>query len=538
MRFSVKVATLLLFLIPVLTVIYKANVLNLSLLPKEISDEWNLQVKIDSSYFSNVSKVTLPLPQDSSTQEINNLSFNIPDALTGLELHESDLRFFSIEGDFSNIKSSIGYQFRARSKPSKSEFPKSASFQSIPKKLRKYIEIGNYYTKEDREALDELSSAIIDQSANKLSSIKKAFFYVSEEIRLSQKTQSITEALALGTGSTNTKSRIFNYLMRSLEVPSRIGVGIQLEKDPALRPAKNLYRVTFFNELYINGSWYQIDLQKKVLGPLPESFIVLTSDIEFLELSLKKLQNLSIYAIPLRTNRYDSKIYSDELKRSDSLFYTFSLYSLPISAQMSMYIILLLPLGAVMISFFRNIVGFSTFGIFTPALLTIFFIETNFVFAIIFFALVVFLGFFQRILLDKLYLLAVPRISILLTFVIIAYMLFILINQNVIEISGAGSGILSYFPVVIITILIERFSIDFIEEGAWNTFKKLAGTITISIVCYFILTFKILQQFLFTNPEFLLWTIAMNLIIGNYKGYRLSEFFRFRELSKNINMPG
>ena len=94
---------------------------------------------------------------------------------------------------------------------------------------------------------------------------------------------------------------------------------------------------------------------------------------------------------------------------------------------------------------------------------------------------------------------------------------------------------LSYFPVVIFTILIERFSIDFIEEGAWNTFIKLGGTIIISISCYFVLTFKALQQIMFTNPELLLWTIALNLMIGNYKGYRISEFFRFRDLKEALS---
>jgi hypothetical protein len=536
MRGPLLLSTLILFLLPVTSAIYKAKVLGLSMLPQEISEEWNLEVKIDTAYFSKADKLTLPVPQDSQTQEITHISFNLPDSLKPVELHQTNLHFLRLEGDFSNIRSSIGYQFRARSKTLAAEFPDTARSSALPAAVKKYTTPGIGYSREDRDALDELSGAIIDQSATTISSVKKVFFYVSEEIRPGNKTLEIPEALALGLGSTYTKAKIFNYLIRTLGVPSRIGAGIQLEKDPALRPHKNLYRIIFFNELYINGSWHQIDLQKKTPGPLPELFIILTNDIEFLDLSLKKLQNLSVYAAPLRTNRYDSRIYSDELKRSDSLYYTFSLFSLPLSAQMSMYIILLLPLGAVMISFFRNIVGFSTFGIFTPALLTIFFIETQFTFAIIFFALVVFLGFFQRILLDRLYLLAVPRISILLTFVIIAYMLFILINQNITEISSAGSGILSYFPVVIITILIERFSIDFIEEGAWNTFKKLAGTIIIAFVCYFILTFKILQQFLFANPEFLLWTIALNLIIGNYKGYRISEFFRFRELSKNINV--
>ncbi len=534
MKFSLRLAIALLFLIPIAMVVYKNNVLGLSILPKEISDEWNLQLKVDASQLAHTDKILLPLPVSGESQEISNIKHSIPATLKTEEIVISDSRYLTVTGDFSREKSSIGYELRIRDKPYTQTLPVTISNRKIPPGIRKYTEQIKL-SKEDLEPLQELSSAIIDPSAGTLASLKKIFFYVSEEIRLSQNTQSINESLALGLASTYTKAQIFNYLVRSSGVPSRTGAGIKLEPDPTLRPHKNQYRLIFFNEVYLNGKWYQIDLLKKTPGSLPKNFVIFSNDITSLEMSHKKLQNLSIFAVPLKTNRYDAKVYSDELKRSDSIFYTFSLYSLPLSAQASMYIILLLPIGAVMISFFRNIVGFSTFGIFTPALLTIFFIETQFLFALLFFSIVVFLGFFQRILLDKLYLLAVPRISILLTFVIIAYMLFVLVNQNVIELGGSGSGILSYFPVVIITILIERFSIDFIEEGSWNTFKKLAGTITISFVCYFILTFNILQQLLFTNPEFLLWTIALNLLIGNYKGYRVSEFFRFKELSANVN---
>lgn len=534
MRTSLKISVLILFLLPLLTTIYKTQFLGLTILPKEISDEWNLQLRIDPSHIKSVEKLILPIPLTNESQDITSLNLNLPDHIEKKETKQLDTYSITLEGDLSAVKSPLGYSFRARTKQHANNFPKSLNQTRASSSLRKYLDISEY-SKEDSEALTELSNAIIDQSASTLSSIKKIFFYVSEEIRLSQNTQEITESLALGLGSTYTKAKIFNFLARSIEIPSRIGAGIQLEPDAKLRPAKDSYKLTFFNEIYLNNKWYRVDLQKRVIGELPKYFVVISSDIEQMDLSLKKLQGTSVFAVPLKTNRYDSKVYSDELKRSDSIFYTLSLYSLPLSAQASMYVILLLPIGAVVISLFRNIVGFSTFGIFTPALLTVFFIETQFTFAFIFFVLVIFLGFFQRILLDKLYLLAVPRISILLTFVIIAYILFILLNQNVIEISSSGSGVLSYFPVVIITILIERFSIDFIEEGSWNTFKKLAGTVTISFVCYFILTFKVLQQLLFANPEFLLWTIAINILIGNYKGYRVSEFFRFKELSQKVN---
>lgn len=515
--------------------IYKTTSLELSLLPKEVKDEWSLQVKIDHSHIGELSTYNLPVPENSKNQSISNLIYKQGNENVKLEEKSTSAgKTLEWSGELFNINEPLEYEFRARPTPIPLEIPRQLKSTFVPKEIRKFLDLENL-TQEETQSLQLLEQTIIDTNATQLTNLKKIFFYVSEEIRQSPNYKKIPEALQMGSGSAYTKTRIFNYLARRANIPSRIAMGVQLESKEKLRPSKNLYKISFFNEIYLDGTWYPLDLHQRIMGVLPNDFIVLHHDINFFPVPLSSLQALSIYAVPLRTNRFNTGVYSDELKKSDSLFYTFSLYSLPISAQTSMYIVLLLPLGAVLISFFRNIVGFSTFGIFTPVLLTIFFIETHFVFAFTFFCIVVLLGFFQRILLDKLYLLAVPRISILLTFVIIAYLLFVVINNNVISLGGSGPAALSYFPVVIITILIERFSIDFIEDGAKNTFKKLLGTIAIAIACYFVLTFNTLKQLVFTNPELLLWTIALNLLIGNYKGYRLSEFLRFKDLSKKVS---
>jgi hypothetical protein len=40
----------------------------------------------------------------------------------------------------------------------------------------------------------------------------------------------------------------------------------------------------------------------------------------------------------------------------------------------------------------------------------------------------------------------------------------------------------------------------------------------------------VLEMFMFTNPELLLVVIGLQILIGKYKGYRISEFIRFRDL--------
>lgn len=191
--------------------------------------------------------------------------------------------------------------------------------------------------------------------------------------------------------------------------------------------------------------------------------------------------------------------------------------------------ILLIPVGTLVLSLARNIIGIPTFGIFTPILLTLFFKETSLGFGTFFFFIVVLIGIGERYVLDKFYLLAVPRLSILLTLIIIFMIGYAVLSADITTISQKH---LAFFPIVIVTSNIERLSIMMTEEGLINTLKTLAGTLLIALLGYSLYSITALEMFMFTNPELLLTIIGLLILIGKYKGYRLSEFIRFRDLVK------
>ena len=68
------------------------------------------------------------------------------------------------------------------------------------------------------------------------------------------------------------------------------------------------------------------------------------------------------------------------------------------------------------------------------------------------------------------------------------------------------------------------------EDGIVNTLKTLLGTLVIVILVYSLFFIPTLEMFMFTNPELLLSIIGVQILIGKYKGYRISEFLRFRDL--------
>jgi hypothetical protein len=164
---------------------------------------------------------------------------------------------------------------------------------------------------------------------------------------------------------------------------------------------------------------------------------------------------------------------------------------------------------------------------FTPILLTLFFKETSFGFGLMFFGIVVLIGIGERYVLDKFYLLAVPRLSIILTLIIMFMLSYSYFSADMTTISQKH---LSFFPIVIVTLMIERLSIMLTEEGIINTLKSLIGTLVIVVLVYSLFFIPALEMFMFTNPELLLTIIGFLILVGKYKGYRLSEFLRFRDL--------
>jgi len=74
-----------------------------------------------------------------------------------------------------------------------------------------------------------------------------------------------------------------------------------------------------------------------------------------------------------------------------------------------------------MICVLRNLIGFPTFGIFMPVLMALAFRSTGLVYGLIIFTGVVLMGYIVRRSIDKLHLLLVPRLSVILTLVIVCF---------------------------------------------------------------------------------------------------------------------
>lgn len=214
---------------------------------------------------------------------------------------------------------------------------------------------------------------------------------------------------------------------------------------------------------------------------------------------------------------------------SSTLWRILSLRSVPVSVQVNYEMILLIPLGALVVTLLRNIVGLPTFGTFLPVLVAIAFREMGYALGVMLLSMVVIFGLGVRSLLSSLQLLMVPRLSATLSIVI----LLILVLSRVSFELGYSAGLsVTLFPIVIITMLIERISISLDEQGFRKTMSLFVYSMLSAFASYSIMTSSILQHVLFSFPEFVLIVLAMTILCGRYTGYRLLEFYRFRAFAK------
>lgn len=234
----------------------------------------------------------------------------------------------------------------------------------------------------------------------------------------------------------------------------------------------------------------------------------------------------------LSVDRYEEDAVTGAVSRGEITsprLLEFSLFSLPLETQRVYRILLMVPIGALLVVLLRNVVGIKTFGTFMPVLIALAFRESDLKWGIVFFCLLVSLGLVARFYLERLKLILVPRLAAVLTLVVILMVVISIVSNRL----GIEAGIsVALFPMVILTMTIERMSIIWEEVGASEAIQQGIGSLAVAVLVYFVINFKGLQHIVFVFPEFLFFVLAVTILLGRYTGYRLVELSRFRSLTR------
>ncbi len=205
----------------------------------------------------------------------------------------------------------------------------------------------------------------------------------------------------------------------------------------------------------------------------------------------------------------------------------FSVFGLPLQTQAVYQLLLTVPVGILLLVILRNVIGMKTFGTFMPVLIALAFRQTELVWGIVLFGIVLSIGIGVRFYLERLKLLLVPRLASVVIVVVVIMAFLSIVSHKL----GFDRGLsVALFPIVILAMTIERMTIVWDERGPQEAFKQAFGSLIVSILCYLAMNLPLVQHLVFVFPETLLVVLAGTLLLGRYSGYRLLELPRFRVL--------
>ncbi len=143
-----------------------------------------------------------------------------------------------------------------------------------------------------------------------------------------------------------------------------------------------------------------------------------------------------------------------------------------------------MPLGALFVAIFRNVIGIQTFGIFLPALIAVASRETGLVYGMSEFLLITGIVSLMHFPLEKMGLLYVPKMAIMHIVVIIT---FVLTSIIAIDIGLYKLSYVTLFPIDILTITAERIGRKVNEDGLKEAFILMIQTLFVASIAYYVM---------------------------------------------------
>ncbi len=193
-------------------------------------------------------------------------------------------------------------------------------------------------------------------------------------------------------------------------------------------------------------------------------------------------------------------------------------------------LLLMLPIIATILAFFKQVIGITTFGLYTPSIVALSFLALGWQIGLLFLLFILVTGYATRAFMRKWRLLYIPKVAIILTVVSLTVLLILGIGAYI-GITLSGDTI---FVLLIMSTLAESFLTVKAEEGWKAASFGIGETILAALVCVFIVQWSLLQSVILAYPELILITVLINIFLGRWTGLRLVEYFRFREVFKHL----
>jgi len=517
--------------------IHKLTASDVPLLPNQTFNSWYVEAKLSLN--------SQPLPLSEEEDLPTTIKFHLPHDSQRYEIFKEDFLNEGFERQVETLNNSenrvavftkqdaadsskiLFYRAiirrRANVTPGKEEIPISGR-RLVDKQLVSFGENTDRVKDNLEENLpsaeiNALLSEAKEQSSDRLSFAKQIYQLAlrPDDIRV--------QAIRRNLRKEESTTQLAAFLLNRANVPARVGNGIYLRSD-------EVYSTDFIRwlEVQVGDRWLAYD-------PVDHSFKEQDRYLTWWYGSERVLQaegasnvDLEVVVQPNTDNGLTEVIWRDN--RVTKPFLEYSFLRLPLASQRVFQVLVLIPIGALIISVLHQIAGLKTFGTFTPILISLAFRQTGLFVGIPLFVLVVIIGLLFRGYLNRLQLLIVPRLAAILTATVLVVGLLAVMMESL----NINLGLsVSLFPIVILAMTIERASLMWEEVGPAETIIAGLGTVLAAVIGYFCMINDYVEHWAFVFPELLLLVLGLNILVGRYKGYKLIEYFRFLSLKRQLN---
>ena len=525
---------------------HKVIALDIPLLPAQNYNTWSVEARIsldDPSLFSDEQgssssfsaqsvDIDLYLPQSSLQYEIVDESFEGDDFVTPsgfrsqtYQLSETDNRLVNLKAKTPLSDRVLFYRATVRADAVRNQKPQQPSTlgsqivdQQVDRARRSAAQVKDNL--EENPPVDSIESLIREAKgrSDNEQSFARAIYRLSIEPN-DDRVRILKETLRLG----NSSVELAAFLLNEANVVTRVGNGILLNPEEAAA-------TEFSQWLEINQGqqWFAYDPVTEEFGAQSRYFAWWYGQGPVLKAEGEDDISIEVTTRPDITDGLGRSVWHED---SDSLFLKHSFIGLPLSTQRVIQVLVLIPVGALIVAALHQMVGLSTFGTFTPVLIALSFRETGLLTGLVLFSVIVIIGVVVRALLNRAQLLVVPRLSAVLTVTVLVIGGLALLLDDF----GLRYGLsISLFPIVILAMTIERAAMMWEEDGAKETAIAAAGSLCVAVVGYLCINNVYVQHFAFVFPELLLVVLALTILLGRYNGYKLTEYFRFIALQRQL----
>ncbi len=499
----VRVLVLVLIAIALSLAGWKAKVLELPLLPGEDASAWNVEARIDFAARGVPATIEFLVPQDPPNFTVIDEDFVAGNYGLSVD-RRRDNRIATWSGRRPRGPQALYYRILLHQESDEPILTREGRKPLFPRTPD--------YPEDIRVAIDALLAEVRAHSAD-----------------VATFTRVLLERLATDRNSENVKLLRDHFqiegtqvaglrtILAGVRIPSRISWGVRIRDGVRSAPLEP------WLEVHNGSEWLVFNPLTGERGAPAETLFWYTGSEPLLE---SNGIGEAGYQIAIRRSFLD--VYQLAERKADVLdsrIMDFSLLALPLQTQNVYRILLMVPLGALIVVLMRNVVGMNTYGTFMPVLISLAFRETQLLWGMFLFTLLISLGLSIRFYFEKLKLLLVPRLASVVTVVVLLMLGISVVSANLDLQRGLSVAL---FPMVIMAMTIERASIVWEENGAAEAFKQGLATLLVAVLGYMVMFNPVLQHLVFVFPELLLVVLALTLMLGRYTGYRLSELRRFR----------